>query len=282
MSIVKVRLKEVAADLGISPKEVSDALSKFFEKPKSNTQVLTDEELNVLLDYVTQQHQIDSLEQVFAVQAKPAEKKPEPKKEEKKEAAAAAPAEKKPEQPAEKKPAAPEKPKEPERKRERRIVDTSAVQVNSARFDDRVDSLVSERVQNYQGGKQRIGGKKGQQQNKKDNKFRSNKSRNEEQEKLRRLQMEVARKAPLTVKIPEEITVGELASRMKKTAGEVIKLLMKNGHRLRYRRICGHRNGLQGGEGSHRHHRGEDHRRPRGHRRRAGDPRPRSGGHGPR
>lgn len=92
------------------------------------------------------------------------------------------------------------------------MVDTSAVQVNSARFDDRVDSLVSERVQNYQGGKQRIGGKKGQQQNKKDNKFRGNKSRNEEQEKLRRLQMEVARKAPLTVKIPEEITVGELAS----------------------------------------------------------------------
>ena len=41
--------------------------------------------------------------------------------------------------------------------------------------------------------------------------------------------MEVARKAPVTVKIPEEITVGELASRMKKTAGEVIKLLMKNG-----------------------------------------------------
>ena len=84
-------------------------------------------------------------------------------------------------------------------------------------------------MQNYQGGKQRIGGKKGQQQNKKDNKFRGNKSRNEEQEKLRRLQMEVARKAQLTVKIPEEITVGELASRMKKTAGEVIKLLMKNG-----------------------------------------------------
>ena len=39
----------------------------------------------------------------------------------------------------------------------------------------------------------------------------------------------MARKAPVTVKIPEEITVGELASRMKKTAGEVIKLLMKNG-----------------------------------------------------
>ena len=231
MSIVKVRLKEVAADLGMSPKEVSDALSKFFEKPKSNTQVLTDEELNVLLDYVTQQNQIDSLEQVFAVPAKAAEKKAEAKPAAQK---AEAPAQQKQEaapaaQPKQETPAAPAKPKEPERKRERRIVDTSAVQVNSARFDDRVDSLVSERVQNYQGGKQRIGGKKGQQQNKKDNKFRGNKSRNEEQEKMRRLQMEVARKAPVTVKIPEEITVGELASRMKKTAGEVIKLLMKNG-----------------------------------------------------
>ena len=110
------------------------------------------------------------------------------------------------------------------------MVDTSAVQVNSSRFDD-VDNLVSERVQNFQGGKQRIGGGKGKQQQKQQQKgnFKGNKSRNEEQEKMRRLQMEVARKAPLTVKIPEEITVGELASRMKKTAGEVIKLLMKNG-----------------------------------------------------
>ena len=108
-------------------------------------------------------------------------------------------------------------------------MDTSAVQVNSARFDDRVDALVSERVQNYQGGKQRIGGKGKQQNKQQNNKFRGNKSRNEEQEKMRRLQMEIARKAQLTVKIPDEITVGELASRMKKTAGEVIKLLMKNG-----------------------------------------------------
>ena len=92
MSIVKVRLKEVASDLGLSTKEVAEVLGKFFEKPKSNTQVLSDEELNVLLDYVTQQHQIDSLEQVFAVQnAKPAQK-PAAKQEEKKEEKAAAPA----------------------------------------------------------------------------------------------------------------------------------------------------------------------------------------------
>ena len=237
MSFVKYRLKEVAADLGITPKEVGEILARFFEKPKSNTQILTDEELNVVFDCVTQTHQIDSLEQVFAAKPKEAPKpapqaaaqnsQSEPAKAQKPQQSAnpqqskAAPA-------PQAEPAKAEKPKEPERKRERRVVDTSAVQVNANRFAD-VDNLVSERVQNYQGGKQRIGGGKGKQQNKKDNKFKGNKSRNEEQEKLRRLQMEVARKAPVTVKIPDEITVGELASRMKKTAGEVIKILMKNG-----------------------------------------------------
>ena len=218
MSMLKYRLKEVAADFSVAPKEITEIISKYYEKPKSNTQVLTEEELNVVFDYMTSHNQIASLEQVFQAQAKAAPKQekpveaPKPQKEEPKVQAA---------QPA--------KPKEPERKRERRVVDTSAVQVNAARFDDRVDSLVSERVQNYTGGKQRIGGGKSKQQSKKDNKFKGNKARNEEQEKMRRLQMEVARKAPVTVKIPEEITVGELASRMKKTAGEVIKLLMKNG-----------------------------------------------------
>ena len=99
---------------------------------------------------------------------------------------------------------APKQP-EPERKRERRVVDTSAVQVNSNRFAD-VDNLVSEKVQDYQGGKQRIGGGKGKQQKQQKGNFKGNKSRNEEQEKMRRLQMEVARKAPTVVKIPDEIS----------------------------------------------------------------------------
>ena len=236
MSLVKYRVKEIAADFGVSTKEITEIMGKFFEKPKSNTQVLTDEELDVVFDYMTQSHQIDSLEQVFAVKAAETPKAEEPKAEAKQAPKAEAPkadapkAAKPQAAPAKAEaPAKPQKPAEPERKRERRVVDTSAVQVNSARFDDRVDNLVSERMQNYAGGKQRIG-KKGQQQNKKDNKFvKGNKAKNEAEEKMRRLQMEVARKAPVTVKIPEEITVGELASRMKKTAGEVIKCLMKNG-----------------------------------------------------
>jgi len=235
--VVKYRLKEVAADFEVAPKVIVEIISKYFEKPKSNTQVLTEDELNLVFEHMTFNNQIQSLEQVFAVQPKPKAEpvKEEPKAEPAKEAPKAeakTPEQTKPQTQA--KPQAapqqqkPAKPAEPERKRERRVVDTSAVQVNSARFDDRVDSLISERAQNFQGGKQRIGGKKGQQQNKKDMR-KGNKARNEEQEKMRRLQMEVARKAPVTVKIPDEITVGELASRMKKTAGEVIKTLMLNG-----------------------------------------------------
>ena len=70
---LKYRLKEVAADFGMTTKEISQIMEKFFEKPKSNTQVLTEEELNVVFDRLTANHQISSLEVVFAV--KPAEKK---------------------------------------------------------------------------------------------------------------------------------------------------------------------------------------------------------------
>lgn len=147
MSFVKYRVKEVAADFGMTPKEMSEIIGKFGEKPKSYTQALEDSQLNMVFEYMTQNHQISSLEQVFAV--KPTAPKQEPKAEPQKEA-------QKPSQPQAKannnnnnnnarpqnapKPqsapaqqAAPkaEKPKEPERKRERRVVDTSAVQVNS-------------------------------------------------------------------------------------------------------------------------------------------------------
>ena len=237
MSFIKYRVKELAADFGLAPKEIVEIVAKYSEKPKSNTQVLTPEELNAVFDHLTQHNQITSLEQVFAVKPKEQPKQEAPKQPQKQEAKPAPQQQNRPAQqqnrPAQtqqpqKQENKPQKPAEPERKRERRVVDTSAVQVNSNRFAD-VDNLVSERVQNYQGGKQRIGGGKGAKQKQQQNNKKGNKSRNEEQEKMRRLQMEVARKAPTVVKIPDEITVGELASRMKKTAAEVIKCLMKNG-----------------------------------------------------
>ena len=53
--------------------------------------------------------------------------------------------------------------------------------------------------------------------------------RETEADKLRRLQLEKIKKTPITVTIGEEITVGELAAAMKKTASDVIKELMKLG-----------------------------------------------------
>ena len=237
LSFIKYRIGEMAKDFGVPTKTVTALVGEFFEKPKSGQQVLTEEQLNVLFDVLTQRHQVASLEETLAAQQQPkAEAAPAAPKEAPAPKAEKAEPEKKPAQPAPaqqqpkaEKPAQQpkaEKPKEPERKRERRVIDTSAVTVNANRFDDRVDALVSERVQNYSGGKQKIGNKNKQPSR---NKFAGNKRRNEEQEKMRRLQLEVAKKAPLVVKIPDEITVGELASRMKKTAAEVIKQLIKLG-----------------------------------------------------
>ena len=70
MSLVKYRLRDVAADFGSTPKEITEILTKYCEKPKSNTQVLTEEELNVVFDRMTAAHPIQSLEQVFAVTPK--------------------------------------------------------------------------------------------------------------------------------------------------------------------------------------------------------------------
>ena len=265
MSIeVKQKIKDVADDFAMPAKKLIEIVGKFYEKPKSSSQNLTEDQLNVIVDYITQQNQIDSIEQVFAAAAQ------------KKEAPAPAPAQQaKPAAPAQtaqagnqprpqggqsqprpqqqgnaprpqqngQRPAQPQggqnqprpqqtaaqpaaKQPQPERKRERRVIDTSAVTVNADRYDDRVDSLVSDRVQNYSSGKQKIGSKNKKQQQAK--RF-GTKSRSEEQEKMRRLQLEIAKKAQLVVKIPDEITVGELASRMKKTVAEVIKCLLKNG-----------------------------------------------------
>ena len=256
MSIeIKQKIKEVADDLKMPTKEVIEIVGKFYDKPKSSSQNLTEDQLNVIFDHITRNHQIDSLEQVFAVKAAPApapDPAPAPAQRPQTPAApagsapAAAPAQNPQRAPqgtprpqtnsgnqkqsvsaSGGQPQQPAKPKEPERKRERRVIDTSAVTVNADRYDDRVDSLVSERVQNYKGGKQKINSKNNKRQQQA-RKF-GTKSRSEEQEKMRRLQLEIAKKAQLVVKIPDEITVGELASRMKKTAAEVMKCLIKNG-----------------------------------------------------
>ena len=69
-SLIKYRVKELAADFGLQPKQIVEIVALYSEKPKSNTQVLTTEELNAVFDHLTQHNQIASLEQVFAVAPK--------------------------------------------------------------------------------------------------------------------------------------------------------------------------------------------------------------------
>ena len=264
-SLVKYKLIDVAKDFGKPSKEITALMSEYFEKPKSSQVVLSDEQLNVIFDAITQRNQIESIEQVFAAAASqtqeaaqdtpvqaPAEETPAPAAQTAPEPARTEPAAEKAPTPKAAADPAPQprqtqqgQPRQQgqqgqgaaqnqnqqnqQRKKERRVVDTSAATVNTARFDDHVDALVDEKLQNAKGGKQKIGNNKNNKNNRKKNTYQGSKSRNEEQEKMRRLQLEIAKKTPLTVRIPDEISVGELASRMKKTGAEVVKQLIKLG-----------------------------------------------------
>ena len=111
---------------------------------------------------------------------------------------------------------------------QKKVVNTrSSVDVNLDRYDAHLDELTPDSVEKMEHGKQKINSRRNQQQR---SGKQSAKRRQEEQaQKMRRLQQEAARKAPVKVQIPDEITVGELASRMKKTGAVVVKNLMKMG-----------------------------------------------------
>ena len=105
-------------------------------------------------------------------------------------------------------------------------VDTRGTNVNIAKYEER-DDLVPDSAKRHAnaGGKEKF--KKNNQQ--KQNPYAGNKKRQEEQERLKKLQQEALKKVQLKVLIPDEISVGELATRLKKNAAEVVKQLMKLG-----------------------------------------------------
>ena len=109
-------------------------------------------------------------------------------------------------------------------------VDTRTVDVNVDRFDARYDDLAStkntenRRKPTPQGNKQKFT-QRGQRQRQQ---FQKGK-RETEFERLQRIQLEKARNAQLKVMIPDEITVGELAARLKQTAAKVVAKFMQMG-----------------------------------------------------
>ena len=177
-------------------------------------------------------------------QEKKNEEKPQPKKADKKE-------EKKPEVKPEKKADAPkveEKPAKTEHKpsdpnpfvskkkdkkpgeapnrgpAEIRHVDTRTSNINIDKYNEKYESIApANSMKDNYSRKQKI------KQKSQDYKRPQGAKRETEADKMRRMQLERIKKTPITVTVGDEITVGELAAAMKKTAAEVIKELLKLG-----------------------------------------------------
>ena len=242
-TMFKYRVHEVAKDFKVPTKAITKILTDYATAPKNHMQVLSSEELDLVFEHMTQHNQIESIEEVYAVESptadpgtlkkaaseKAGDKKPEAGQ--KKAASSNDTASDKPNAPAQKPTGTapankPDKPYTPRPERKKRVVDTSGATINIAKYDERLDKLVPERAERIKSGKQKFTKKN---QSRGPSMASGAKRRQEERDRMQRLQFEIAKKAPVKVFIPDEIAVGELASRMKKTGAEVVKQLIKLG-----------------------------------------------------
>ena len=252
--MMKYRVREVAKDLDIQNKDVIDTLAKYFPEPKKYMTALEENELDIVFETFTQERNMESLDTYFAerekarsVQPVPVEAAPAPQaqpaapQQGRPQTAAQkpAPAGKQEKRPQAQQPAAPQgKPQAPAQKPAgnapqagapvqepaqpvRRVIDTRSSNVNIDRYNEKYDRLADQKVKTdnvvtKQKFTNRNQQRRGQQRRGK---------RETEAERLRRIAQE--RKAKhITIEVPEEITVGEFALRLKVSAPEVIKKLM--------------------------------------------------------
>ena len=258
--MIKYRVHEVAKDLNVPNKEVLDILAKYVKEPKKHMTALEENELDIVFDKYTQDHAVKDFDAYFATRNQPKEApaaeeekpaaKPNGRQQEKK-PQQAKPGEKKPaqqdargnkNQKGDRRPAQQNAPKnsangsQPKRPQQnaapagettsapsRRVVDTRTVNVNIDKYNEKYDRLAYDKVKNETvAAKQKIN-----QRSQRRGKPRSAK-RETEAERLNRIAAE--RKAKhITITVPDEITVGEFALRLKVTSAEVIKKLMMNG-----------------------------------------------------
>lgn len=249
---------------GLTPEEINLALEYYSQK----SQVESLDAYFASKDTLKQKQEKKPSEKKPAEKKASSEKKqsekkqPDNKKQQKPQAAEKKPQAQKSEKPAEKKPAAAEtakpkqnnapkheKPKKQQAKAQkhgerlhvevemasadsittekRRTVDTRGSYVDLDKYNQRYEQIApANKYTNdkYSTKKQKINQKSAQR-----NKQRYSNKRETEQDKLRRLELERARKQQLRVRIPDVISVGELATRLKVTATEVIKKLMMLG-----------------------------------------------------
>ena len=236
--MIKYRVREVAKDLDIPNKDVIDILAKYFPEPKKYMTALTEEELDVVFEAFTQQRSMKSLDEYFAQrasqeaapapaapaqQAAPRQEKPQQKGQPQQKAAEKQ--EKRPAPQAQQQPAAPAQ-EQPKHQPTRRVVDTRSSNVNIDKYNEKYDQLADQKVKTRtdnvvtkQKFPNRNSQRRGQQRRGK---------RETEAERLNRIARERAAKH-ITIEVPDEITVGEFALRLKVSAPEVIKKLMSLG-----------------------------------------------------
>ncbi|MGE4353625.1 MAG: translation initiation factor IF-2 [Oscillospiraceae bacterium] len=231
----KYRVHEVAKDFGMTSKAITQILTDYATTPKNHMQVLEEYELDLIFEYLTQHHQVSDIAEVFEEDnvATPLNKQNVTATEEKKPAQKPQAERQQPRHQNTSQPQAQQvqKPQTQQSKAkkfaEKRVVDTRGkTATNLEKYDERFDNLAGDRAKNLRSGKEKFTNKSKSRQQTQN---MGAKKRQEERERQQRHLFELAKKAPLKVSIPDQIGVGELATRMKKSGAEVVKQLMKLG-----------------------------------------------------
>lgn len=242
--VIKVKVSDVAKDFGKSNKEIIELLDKYCGGPaKKASTVLEENELNILFDKITIQNSVKNFDAYFKSgtaktkpenaapkkQDKPA-KKAETAKDKKRESQAAIlqmaeQAAKRAEEKAKKKADAQPQART---KGEARHVDTRVNNVDLEKYNQKYEDIApASSMGDYQ-KKQKLNQKSKQYRKKKPQGIRAHSKRETEQQRLARI-AEQRKKQQIKIQVPDEITVGDLASLLRMTANEVIKKLMSLG-----------------------------------------------------
>ncbi|MDD6603609.1 MAG: translation initiation factor IF-2 [Eubacteriales bacterium] len=238
--VIKIKVSDLAKDFGKTNKELIELLGEYCDGPakKANT-VLTDQELNIAFDLITQRNSVENFDTYFATKKKeekkaapkkkPAEKKTDSKSKKHESQAAilqmAEQAAKRAEEKAKKK--ATQTP-QARTKGEARHVDTRVNTVDLEKYNQKYDDIApANTTQDYQ-KKQKLNQKSKQYRKKKPQGMHARSKKETESQRLARIAQQ-RKQQQIKITVPEEITVGELASLLRMTATEVIKALMKLG-----------------------------------------------------
>lgn len=232
--VVKMRVSDVAKDFGKTNKEIINILSDYCGVPlkKANT-VLEENELNIIFDKLTWDNSVSSFDDYFNSgkknNAQPKKQNASNKKTENKmhqsQAAILQMAEqaaKRDEEKAKKKAG---KTPQARTKGEARHVDTRVNTVDLEKYNQKYEDIAPASQMNDYQKKQKLNQKSKQYRKKKPQGMHARSKKETEAQRLARI-AEQRKKQQITIEVPEEITVGDLASLLRMTATEVIKKLM--------------------------------------------------------